>query len=374
MTRTKATGTRKPGRRAVTRLNVALQGGGAYGAYAWGVLDRLLEDERIEIEAVSGTSAGAMNAVVMAEGLVEGGRKRAREQLAEFWHTVSLEALASPIRRGPLDVLLSSWSLDFNPALAWFDMATRVVSPYQFNPLNLNPLRDLLLREVDFGKVQRCETMRLFVSATNVRTGHLRVFTGAEVTADAVMASACLPFLFQAVVIDGEPYWDGGYMGNPVLSPFFDHCRSQDVLLVQVNPIRRDGTPKTAREIMDRVGEISFNASLIRELRHVEFINGCVRRGELEGLGYREVFMHLVGGGAAFAELASSAKLNAEWAFLTMLRDSGRRDAGVWLDHSFQHLGKRATMDLAAYRVQERAPGAPTATRVPAVQSALRSK
>jgi NTE family protein len=330
------------------RINVALQGGGSHGAYTWGVLDRLLEDDRLEIEAISGTSAGAMNAVVMAEGLVEGGRVKARQQLADFWEAVSVEALSSPIHRSIFDVMNSSWSLDFNPALAMMDMMTRVVSPYQFNPLNINPLKQLLLREVDFDRVHACRSMRLFISATNVHTGQARVFTGRDVTVEAVLASACLPFMFQAVEIDGEPYWDGGYTGNPVLSPFFETCLSQDLLLVQINPIERRTTPTTAREIMDRVSEVSFNAPLLRELGHIEFINECLRRGELFGRGYREVFVHRIGGGDELVPFSASSKMNGDREFLLMLRDLGRKSASDWLATNFDKLGVVSTMPIGS--------------------------
>jgi NTE family protein len=332
------------------RINLALQGGGAHGAYAWGVLDRLLEDERIEIEAISGTSAGAINAVVVAEGLVEGGRKRAREQLAEFWRAISNDALASPVRRSFFDVAFSRWNLDHNPALFVYDMWTHMVSPYQFNPFNINPLRALLEREIDFDRVRACSDVQLFISATNVHNGQIKVFTGHDITIDAVMASACLPYIFQAVEIDGTPYWDGGYLGNPVIFPFFDHCRSSDVLLVQINPFYRPETPKTAREILDRINEISFNASLVQELSHVDFVNQCLRDGTLTGSGYREIFVHRVGGGPEFGQLSASSKLNAEWDFLTHLHQLGYAQAGDWLDQNFEALGRRGTLDLGQFR------------------------
>ncbi len=331
------------------RLSLGLQGGGAHGAFSWGVIDRLLEDGRIEVEAISGTSAGAMNAVVAADGLAEGGPERARENLDRFWRTVSIGALTSPIRRSVFDMLFSSWGLDHNPALMVADMLTRVVSPYQFNPLNFNPLRDLLESTVDFDRVRRSSSIRLFVSATNVQTGHARVFTGPEVTVDTVMASACLPYLFQAVEIDGQSYWDGGYMGNPVLSPFF-RCESRDVLLVQINPIERHETPKTAREILDRVHEISFNSSLIKELRFLDFVNRSIRRGEHADRGFREMLVHMISGCVEFESLSPSTKLNGEWAFLTHLRDLGRRAAGEWLKTNFDRLGKESTFDLTPFR------------------------
>ena len=332
----------------VKRINIALQGGGSHGAFTWGVLDALLEDGRIAIEAVSGTSAGAANAIVMAEGLTRGGPEMARQRLGQFWTTISREAAASPIQRTAIDVLLKNWSLDSNPALAAFEMMSRVVSPYQFNPLNINPLEDLLEREIDFKRVQQCDCTTLYISATNVHTGRVKVFTGPDVTAKAVMASACLPYLFQAVEIDGTPYWDGGFMGNPVLFPFLDCCSSQDVLIVQVNPISRPSTPTTAREIMDRVNEISFNAPLIKELRHVDFVNRCLQRGELKGLGYRQIFLHRVGGDD-IVQFPASTKLNAEWAFLTHLRDIGRESAKQWLSSNFDKIGVAGSMELAPF-------------------------
>ncbi len=341
----------------VKRVNVALQGGGSHGAFTWGVLDQLLGDGRLAIEAVSGTSAGAANAIVMAEGLMRGGPDFARERLKQFWKTVSREAAASPLQRTALDVFFQNWGLDANPALTAFEMMSRVVSPYQFNPLNINPLEDLLNREIDFAEVQSCDCVKLFISATDVHSGRVKVFTGSEVTAKAVMASACLPYLFQAVEIEGVPYWDGGFMGNPVLFPFFDCCSAPDVLIVQVNPISRPATPKTAREIMDRVNEISFNAPLIKEMRHVDFVNRCLRRGELTGLGYREVFLHRVGG-EEIVQFPASTKLNAEWAFLKHLRDIGRAAATSWLDENFDQIGIESTIEMASFH-EAAAPSSP---------------
>jgi NTE family protein len=330
---------------AKKRINVALQGGGAHGAYTWGVLDTLLAEPRIEIEAISGTSAGAMNAIVVAEGLVEGGRARARQQLEDFWRTVSDDALASPLRRTAWDMLASNWNLDNNPMLAFVDAMTHALSPYVLNPLNLNPLRELLKKEIDFARVQSCKSVRLFIAATNVTTGQGRVFSNGEITLEAVLASACLPHLFQAVEIDGEPYWDGGFAGNPPLSPFLKHSTSADVLLVQINPNRRPGTPRSARDIMNRMNELTFNGALLKDLQHVEFVNRALRRGDLKGLGYREIHLHRIGGGSSdLAALSASSKLNAEWAFLTHLRDLGRADADAWLDVTYDHLGHRCTM------------------------------
>ena len=336
-------------RASIKRINVALQGGGSHGAYSWGVLDRLLADEHIEIEAVSGTSAGAMNAVVMAEGLVEGGRAKAREQLDDFWRRVAYRVPSSQAQGWGNDWTKAwekAWVFDKNAAATMASWWSQFASPYQFNPLNINPLRDILLREVDFERVRRCKTMQLFISATNVRTGQIKVFTGDEITADAILASACLPTVFQAVEIGPEAYWDGGYMGNPAIEPFFTSCLSSDLLLVQINPIVRDEVPRNPQDIADRVNEISFNGPLLRELRHVEFVNECLRRGELKDSGYREIFLHRVGGGADLQAYPASSKLDGDLALIEALHDLGFKAMDTWLGENFDKLGQASTMPL----------------------------
>ncbi len=340
------------GQRTATRprkaVNLALQGGGSHGAFTWGVLDRLLEDDRLDIEAISGTSAGAMNAVVLADGLMRGGPEAARDALESFWYAVSDTAAHSPFRRSPIDILMGNWSLDSSPLYLMFDLLNRVASPYDLNPLNLNPLRDLLESSIDFARVRACDRTKLFVSATNVETGRIRVFTTPEITVDSVLASACLPFLFQAVEIDGVPYWDGGYMGNPALFPFFNSCASRDVVLVQINPIERLGTPRNAREILNRVNEITFNASLARELRAINFVHRLHEEGRLEGTNYSYVLVHRIEADAEIKPLSASSKLNAERAFLDHLKAIGRAAAGAWLDANFAALGERSTVDVRA--------------------------
>ena len=335
------------------KINVALQGGGSHGAYTWGVLDRLLADERIEIEAVSGTSAGAMNAVVMAEGLVEGGRAKAREQLKDFWHRVGYR-VPSPKSQGWGNDWTAAWEkawgFDKEAAASVAGWWSQFASPYQFTPLNINPLRDILLSEVDFDRVRSCKKMKLYISATNVRTGQIKVFSGNEVTADAVLASACLPTVFQAVEIGDEAYWDGGYMGNPAIEPFFNSCASVDVLLVQINPLRRDEVPRDPQTIANRVNEISFNAPLLRELRHVEFINNCLRRGDLKGSGYKEIFLHRVGGGADLAAYPASTKLDGDLVQIDALHDLGFAAMAAWLEKNFDCLGRVSTMPLEIVR------------------------
>ena len=330
------------------KINLALQGGGAHGAFTWGVLDRLLEDGRLAIGAISGTSAGAMNAAVLVDGFTQGGNEGARLALHDFWHAVSKSAKVSPIQRSLLDIFMGSWSMDFSPGFLAFDLVSRLASPYDLNPLNINPLKTMIDEMVDFDHVHCCADIKLFISATNVHTGRVRVFTNEEVTADAVMASACLPHIFQAVEIDGVPYWDGGYIGNPVLYPFFYETDTPDILLIQTNPIERKETPKTAREILNRVNEISFNASLVKELRAVEFVSRLIDQGQLDAERYMRINMHLIEGGEALVAMSASSKLNTEWTFLSHLRDIGRDAAGAWLAQHYDRVGIGSTFDLRA--------------------------
>lgn len=327
------------------KINLALQGGGAHGAFTWGVLDWFLEDNRFSIDAITGTSAGAMNAVVLASGMESGGETGARDALEAFWQAVSEEARFSPIQRSPLDVLLGNWSLDHSPSYLYFDVLSRFASPYEFNPLNVNPLRDVVESMVDFDRVHACSGVKLFIAATNVFTGKIRVFGREEVTLDAVMASACLPQLYQAVEIDGEPYWDGGYMGNPPLYPLFYQTETPDVVLIQINPVERREVPRSAREIVNRLNEITFNSTLLRELRAIDFVTRLIEDGKLSDEEYTKVHMHRIFA-SELKPLQASSKLNAEWAFLTELRDLGRQTAKDWLDQNFDAIGKRSTIDL----------------------------
>ncbi|MEO1197640.1 MAG: patatin-like phospholipase family protein [Pseudomonadota bacterium] len=330
----------------VRKINLALQGGGAHGAFTWGVLDRLLSDGRIEIEGITGTSAGAMNGAVLANGYAEGGAEGARAHLKEFWRTIAQFSRASPVQRTIFDVLFNNYSLDHSPGYLAMDIISRFASPYDFNPLNLNPLRDLVERTIDFDKVHKCKGVKLFVAATDVFEGKVKVFGSTEVTSDALMASACLPQMFHAVEIDGIPYWDGGFMGNPPLFPLFYECNSDDTLLVQINPVERRTVPRSAREILDRVNEITFNSSLLRELRTIEFVGRMIREERLDPKKYRDVKLHRIDGGDDLIELSASSKLNAEWGFLRHLRDIGRMHASAWLDAHFDDIGKRGTLDL----------------------------
>ncbi|WP_395449528.1 patatin-like phospholipase family protein [Aminobacter sp. UC22_36] len=328
-------------------INIALQGGGSHGAFSWGVLDRLLEDGRLDIKAISGTSAGAMNAVALADGWVRGGAEGARAKLADFWRAVARKGRFSPVQRSPWDVLWGNWSIENTPGYIWFDTMSRVLSPYVANPLNLNPLRDVVAEEIDFANVRACKDIDLFISATNVETGQLRVFSDGEIDLDTVMASACLPQIFQAVEIKGVPYWDGGYGGNPAIYPFFKANDTDDVLLVQINPVVREQTPKTANEIQNRIDEITFNAGLLREFRAIAFIKELIAAGRLPHGEFRDIRMHRIDADEAFKDLSASSKVNAEWAFLEYLRDLGRTSASDWLEDNFDSVGTKATLDLS---------------------------
>ena len=326
-------------------VNLALQGGGAHGAFTWGVLDCLLQDQRVAIEGISGTSAGAMNAVVLADGLQRDGREGGRLALHDFWKAVSDAASFSPLQRSPLDILMNNWSLDHSPAYLMFDLFSRVASPYDFNPLDINPLADLLDEQVNFDNVRRCDQIKLFISATNVQTGRIKVFERDELTPDHVMASACLPLIFKAVEIEGVPYWDGGYTGNPALFPFFQHCVSNDIVIVQINPLEIEETPKSAREILNRMNEITFNSSLMRELRSIDFVSRLLEEHKLDTQHYSQMLVHRINSDELLT-LDASSKLNAEWDFLLHLHDIGQRAAEQWLKQNYKLLGKQSSIDV----------------------------
>ena len=327
-------------------VNLALQGGGAHGAFTWGVLDFMLGDGRLTIDAITGTSAGAMNAVVVADGLIDGGADGARAALKKFWRAVASMARTSPIQRTLPDMIWGNWSLDYSPTFLAFDVMSRFASPYTLNPLKVNPLRDVVEAQVDFDRVHACDQLKLFIAATNVRTGKIKIFSDSEVTLDAVMASACLPQLYHAVEIGEDAYWDGGFMGNPPLYPLFYETATADTVLVQINPIERKEVPTTAREILNRVNEITFNSTLLRELRAIEFVGRLIEEGKLDQKEYMQVHMHRIHGDTKLAALSASSKFNAEWAFLKHLRDIGRVAAGSWLDENFGDIGVRSTLNL----------------------------
>jgi NTE family protein len=340
------------------RINIALQGGGAYGAFTWGVLDHLIGDGRLAISGISGTSAGAINAVMLADGLARGGPQEAQKRLAAFWRAASLNGNLPPAQRLAVERLFKTTSGDDTPLRIWLDAMTRFLSPYDINPLNINPLKSLIEEYVDFDALRRSD-LDLYIAATNVLTGQLRVFTREELDADKVMASACLPFLFRAIEIDGAPYWDGGYAGNPVVFPQFYASATEDVVIVQINPVTRQRTPRSNREIMNRVQEITFNAPLLSELRMMEAIDALIDEGKLLPSGsnssLRRLRLHRIvlpraGGGPD----APRSRMKTDYEFFETLRKIGQRAARRFLDEHFDAIGARATLDLRPEAKPER--------------------
>jgi NTE family protein len=329
-------------------VNFALQGGGAHGAFVWGVLDRLLEDGRLEIEAISATSAGAMNAVALASGMAAGGPKGARQKLEVFWAEVS--------RMDSAFDFFSSWnqwiqalqlSPEYHPFHSLIHFLTHTLPPALLNPFNFNPLKDLLLKVIDFDELNRSpQAPKLFLNATNVRTGKIKVFETPAISVESVLASACLPPYFQAVEVDGEHYWDGGYLGNPSIFPLIYRPGANDVIIMQVTAITRDELPASAADVLHRINEISFNSSLMREMRAVAFATRLIDSGELDKDKHRRMFIHWIGNDTLMSHLGTATQFHPEWGLLCRLRDAGREAASKWLDQNFEHIGSRSTVDI----------------------------
>lgn len=331
------------------RINLALQGGGAHGAFTWGVIDHLLEDGRIAVEGISGTSAGAVNAVMLADGLNRGRPDEARKRLAEFWRAASLGGDLPAVQRAVTDKLFALWPGEGSPTFNWLSAWSQQLSPYDLNPLNINPLKDLIERFVDFDGLRK-DGRPIFIAATNVQTGKLHIFPKDKISAEAVMASACLPAVFQAVEIDGVPYWDGGYLGNPVIFPFFRSTQTEDVLIVQINPLMRKKIPQSTREIMGRVNEITFNSALMFELRAIEFVNRLIDQRRLpHGTGpneYRHINVHRIVMDGLGERFSASTKLRNDFESLELLHKLGQRAARRFLDNHFADIGVRSSVDL----------------------------
>jgi NTE family protein len=344
-------------------INLALQGGGAHGAFAWGVLDALLEDGRIDIDGISATSAGAMNASVYAYGMMCGGNDGARQALHDFWQDVSqisvpasLTKAMAPFTNNPIFAMFGGINEFIAQAsFNMFNNFTEIFSPYQFNPMNINPLRDTLIKHVDFEVLKQCEMVRLFICATNVKNNNIKIFSNDsandDITADAIMASACLPMLFQAVEIDGEFYWDGGYVGNPALYPLFYQTKTDDMMVVHINPIERNQLPTKPNEIANRINELSFNSSLLREFRAIAFIQKMINEGWIKdefksNITHNQFFMHAIRADDVMIKYNVSSKFSSDWNFLCTLRDAGIATTKQWLSDNFQHIGVRSTMDL----------------------------
>jgi NTE family protein len=327
-------------------INLALQGGGSHGAFTWGVLDRLLEEETIDIEAVSGTSAGAVNAVVLASGYATGGAAAAKAGLAALWHRIAESNPFNAVTDSLNGFSGGLYGQLFNPMSMAMDMMSQMFSPYQFNPGNINQLRDILNDLVDWKAVQATHEFKLFLSATNVRSGRIKIFEQAEIGVDEVLASACLPHLFQAVEIKGEAYWDGGYMGNPPLFPLYYATQSDDLLIVEINPLHRADIPRTAQEIENRIDEITFSSSLLQELRALEFVTRLLDDNKLDRKRYRRMLVHMIPTDDKVARLGASTKSNTDLPFLQKLHDWGYKAADDWLRDNHQHLGVRSSVDL----------------------------
>ena len=327
-------------------VNLALQGGGSHGAFTWGVLDRILEDGRLTFDGVTATSAGGVNAVVLADGLADGGREGAREHLRNFWKKMSEMASTSIIAPSFFDQMNPNFGLEHTPGYVFVDVLSRILSPYQLNPFDINPLRDLLNEVVNFERVREQRIVKLFLSATNVRSGKVKVFDRDEISANAVLASACLPFMMRAPEIDGEIYWDGGFMGNPAIFPVIYGCEARDVIMVHLTPTERPETPTNSRQIINRMQEISFNSSLMREMRAVAFVTKMIDDGKLtDG---KRMLMHLIEAEDIIRELSGSSKMNGTWKFLTHLFEIGRERADKWLAANYKQIGVDSTVDLVA--------------------------
>lgn len=329
-------------------LNLALQGGGTHGAFTWGVLDRLLEEDCFDFEGISGTSAGAMNAAVMAHGLSKGGPAAARQALHDFWRRVADAATLSPFRPTLLDQWFKFGGIDYSPSYQLLELSTKLASPYQSNPNNANPLRGILEATIDCRDLQDCTAVKLFVCATDVMEGKIKIFENQELSIDALLASACLPQLFQAVKIGKNYYWDGGFMGNPPIFPIIYNCQSRDVLVVQINPMRIPDLPKTPQAILDRANTLSFNSSLVREMRAIAFVSRLIDAGFDDGGRLKRMLIHTIDAEEQLVKFGAASKYNVDWDFLQSLFALGRRQAGSFLSQHFDSIGKASTTDITA--------------------------
>jgi len=325
-------------------INLALQGVGSHGAFTWGVLDRLLEEERLALDGITATSAGAVNAVVLAYGLAAGGREGAKTALSLYWRRMSAMASASIFQPSMYDKMYGKFGLDHSPGYLFLDMLSQFFSPYILNPLNYNPLKNLLDEVVDFELLRRQPAVKLFLCATNVRSGKVKIFGSEELRSDHVLASSCQPLMMQAVEIDGEHYWDGGFMGNPAIFPVIYACQARDIILVHLTPTERQENPTTTHAILTRMQEVTFNSSLMREMRVVAFVTKLIDDGKIAG--GKRILIHSIEGEDVIGGLSNSSKMNADLDFLLHLHKIGRKSADGWLKSNFDRLGVETTVDL----------------------------
>jgi len=329
-------------------ITLALQGGGAHGAFTWGVLEGLMQDGRIHVEGISGTSAGAVNGTVFLDGFIRGGTEGALANLRVFWERVSQAGLQNMMSLIPSAVPQQMWNLDDTGTFAMFDLVTRMFSPYELNPFDINPLRDILAEMIDFEAMRDHREIKLFVTATNVKTCKPKVFKTTEMSVDVLLASACVPLLFKAVEVDGEHYWDGGYMGNPSIYPLIQTCHSKDVVIIQINPLQRSEVPTKSRDILNRITELSFNSSLVREMRGFATITALIDAGKLTDDRYAKVHFHMIEPDEDLSAMGVSSKFNTEWRFLEFLHEMGLATARKWLTSNFDALNSHSSVDVFA--------------------------
>jgi len=327
-------------------VNLALQGGGSHGAFTWGVLDRLLEEQRLSFEGISATSAGAVNAVVLTDALAAGGREEARQALRRYWRSVAEASSRGMFIPSVFDKANPDYGLEHSPGYLFMESMTYFASPYQMNPLNFNPLRDLLANSIDFARIRRQQSIKLFISATNVETAKVKIFEGKDIGVDHVLASACLPLMMHAIEIGGQYYWDGSFTGNPALFPLLFNCDAADILMIHITPAERPGVPTTSPAIMNRMQEISFNNSLIREMRTIAYLTRLIDDGKVNGA--KRTLVHLIEAEDLIRKLSWSSRLNGDWGFLTHLYEMGRARADKWLAANFDRIGVESTIDLYA--------------------------
>lgn len=328
-------------------IAIGMQGGGSHGAFTWGVLDYLLEDGRLNIEGASGTSAGGMNCLALAQGLAEGGREGARKSLHRYWKVLSEKSKKIGMAPTPLDNFVGGHGIRMNPLFYMMGQMTKNLSPYEWNPKNQNMLADIVKELFNFKTISDYEAFKVFLCATNVRTSKLKIFSGKEITPEAVLASACLPILFQAVNIEGDDYWDGGFIGNPAIFPLIYNCETPDILVILLTPQYRHNTPKTLNEIHWRMTELSLINTLTREMRAIQFVGSLIDNGIADKTKIKKVNMHLIENPLVFSDLDHTSALNSDWDFLMFLFEKGRETAEKWMKKNYSGIGERSTANLA---------------------------
>lgn len=338
-------------KKTTKRKSIALgcQGGGAHGAFTWGVLDKILQDGRIDIEGASGTSSGGMNCLALAQGLIEGGKEGARKKLYEYWKTVGQKSKQIGMAPTPLDKYMRGHGIGFNPLFMTLKNIKKNFSPYEWNPTNHNPLSDIVKEVFNFKTISKNESCKVFLCATNVRTAKSKIFTGKEITHEAALASACLPQLFHTVRIKGEDYWDGGYSRNPAIFPLIQECKTPDVVVILLAPHNRDTTPKNVDDIRWRLQELSTINAVMDELRSIKRIRDLIDEGAIVQGKVKKVNMHIIENPKVFEDLDQTSALNADWDFFQHLFKKGRDTAEQWLDEKFDSIGVKSSIDLSSF-------------------------